>query len=88
MAERIWWRGVCLVSRDKIPQLCVLRNPNENVASVKRERNFAFPEGEEDPLTASIQRSPLSSTIVSLRVDKKIENLADSSPRSTLQVDQ
>lgn len=68
---------MCLVSRDRIPQLCVLRNPNENVASVKRERNFAF-QGEKIHLPPrSIQyrfkRPPLSSTIVS--VDEKIENL-------------
>lgn len=62
---------VCLVSRDKIPQLCVSRNPNENVASVKRESRFRVSEGGEDPLTRSISIQPLSSTIVSLRRDRR-----------------
>lgn len=59
---------MCLVSRDKIPQLCVSRNPNENVASVKRESRFRV---SEDPLTRSISIQPLSSTIVSLRKDRR-----------------
>lgn len=61
---------MCLVSRDKIPQLCVSRNPNENVASVKRESRFRV---SEDPLTRSISIQPLSSTIVSLRKDRRAE---------------
>lgn len=61
---------MCLVSRDKIPQLCVSRNPNENVASVKRESRFRI---SEDPLTRSISIQPLSSTIVSLRKDRRAE---------------
>lgn len=59
---------MCLVSRDKIPQLCVSRNPNENVASVKRESRFRV---SEDPLTRSISIQPLSSIIVSLRKDRR-----------------
>lgn len=61
---------MCLVSRDKIPQLCVSRNSNENVASVKRESRFRV---SEDPLTRSISIQPLSSTIVSLRKDRRAE---------------
>lgn len=61
---------MCLVSRDKIPQLCVSRNPNENVASVKRESRFRV---SEDPLTRSISIQPLSSIIVSLRKDRRAE---------------
>lgn len=61
---------MCLVSRDKIPQLCVSRNPNENVASVKRESRFRV---SENPLTRSISIQPLSSTIVSLRKDRRAE---------------
>lgn len=61
---------MCLVSRDKIPQLCVSRNPNENVASVKRESRFRV---SENPLTRSISIQPLSSIIVSLRKDRRAE---------------
>lgn len=61
---------MCLVSRDKIPQLCVSRNPNENVASVKRESRFRV---SEDSLIRSISIQPLSSIIVSLRKDRRAE---------------